>query len=196
MEEISNRLREIVEADARKRKGQILSQHEQREVENFYILAFAKANNLWIDDIYSLGSPTGLKGNESTILIDSTNSFVVKVNDLSNVKFLVSNLLNQVKDHNQLFPETRYELIGFTGIDNGLKRAPYIEVILKQDLVKEATQANPQEIIDFMESLNFVRNSDTSFSNDDYIVFDLYPRNVLKDHNGVIYVVDNIITKL
>ncbi len=195
MEEISNRLREIVEANEGKRKGQKLSQHEQREIENSYVLDFAKANNLWVDDIYTLGNPTGLKGNESTILVDPLLNFVIKVNDLSNVKFLISNLLNQVKSHNQLFPETRYDLVVFTGFDNGKNRAPYIEVILRQDLVKEAIQASTQEIIDFMESLNFVRITDTSFSNSEYTVSDLYPRNVLKDNNGIIYVVDNIISK-
>jgi hypothetical protein len=71
-------------------------------------------------------------------------NYVIKVNDLSNVKFLVSNLLNQAKAHNQLFPETRYDLVGFTGFENGKNRAPYIEVILKQDLVKEAIQASAQ----------------------------------------------------
>jgi hypothetical protein len=128
-------------------------------------------------------------------LVDTSMNYVIKVNDLSNVKFLVSNLLNQAKAHNQLFPETRYDLVGFTGFENGKNRAPYIEVILKQDLVKEAIQASAQEIIGFMRSLNFVRITDTSFSNSQYTVSDLYPRNVLKDNNGIIYVVDNNISK-
>jgi hypothetical protein len=62
MEEIANRLREAIEANERKRHGQKISQHEREDVEKKYILNYAKENNLWISNIYSLGSPTGLQG--------------------------------------------------------------------------------------------------------------------------------------
>ncbi len=196
MEEIANRLREIIETDERKRNGQKTPQHEREDLEKNFILKYAKENNLWINDIYSLGNSTGLRGNENTILVDIENNFVYKSNNLFNAQFLISNLLDQIIAHNQLFPETKYELAGFTGIDNGIKRAPYIEVVLKQGLVKDAVQASEEEIINFMNSLNFKQIGQAKFSNGEYIVADLHPRNALKDSNGVIYVVDDIIFRV
>lgn len=196
MEEIANRLREIVEADERKRNGQKISPYEREDLEKFFILKYAKENNLWIDDIYALGNPTGLQGNENTIIVDVENNVVYKSNNLFNANFLISNLLAQTLRHNQLFPETKYELAGFTGFDNGTKRAPYIEVVLKQDLVKDATQASTEEIQNFMKSLEFVQLEEAKFSNSEYVVSDLHPRNVLKDSHGTIYVIDDIVLKV
>jgi hypothetical protein len=103
----------------------------------------------------------------------------------------ITNLFNKVLLHNCLFPEVKYEFVGFTGIDNGTNRIPYVEVIFKQQLVDETVPATPNEIANFMQSLNFRKVNHTSFSNTQYIVFDLFPRNVLKDNNGNIYVVDS-----
>lgn len=105
------------------------------------------------------------------------------------------NSFKKIKIHNLLFPETKYDFIGFTGIDIGNHRPPHIEVIIKQDFVKDAVQASPCEIIEFMNSLDFKKINNTTFSNGQYIVADLYPRNVLKDNNGIIYVVDNIVSE-
>jgi len=79
--------------------------------------------------------------------------------------------------------------------ENGLNRPPHIEVIIKQDFIEKATQASPKEIADFMISLGFEKINDTSFTNGEYTVSDLFPRNVLKDENDIIYVVDNIVAK-
>ena len=129
MEEIADRLRKIIEADERKRNGQKISQYEREDLEKKFILKYAKENNLWINDFYSLGNSTGLRGNENTILVDIENNVVYKSNNLFNARFLISNLLNQIIAHNLLFPETKYELAGFTGIENGINRTPYIEVV-------------------------------------------------------------------
>ncbi len=196
MEEIADRLRKIIEADERKRNGQKISQYEREDLEKEFILKYAKENNLWINDIYSLGNSTGLRGNENTILVDTENNVVYKSNNLFNSRFLISNLLNQIISHNFLFPETKYELAGFTGIENGINRTPYIEVVLKQDLVKDAVQADEEEIVNFMNSLGFKQIGEAKFSNGEYIVADLHPRNVLRDRNGVIYVVDDIIFRV
>jgi Serine/Threonine/Tyrosine Kinase found in polyvalent proteins len=196
MEKIANQLQKVIEADERKRHGQKISQYEREDLEKRFILTYAKENGLWIDDIYSLGNSTGLRGNENTILVDIENNVVYKSNNLFNALFLISNLLNQLIAHNQLFSETKYELVGFTGIDNGIKRTPYIEVVLRQDLVKDAVQASKEEIANFVNSLGFKQIEEAKFVNDEYIVGDLHPRNVLKDRNGVIYVVDDIIHKV
>lgn len=85
-------------------------------------------------------------------------------------------------------------MVGFTGIDNGKNRVPYIEVILKQDYVPNAVQATEQEVAEYMLSVGFEAVNEHTFVLGKYTVSDLHPRNVLKDENGIIYVVDNIIT--
>jgi len=44
-----------------------------------------------------------------------------------------------------------------------------------------------------MESIGFQKIDEAKFTNEQYTVYDLYPRNVLKDGRGTIYVVDNIV---
>ncbi|MDM1499071.1 LPD38 domain-containing protein [Myroides odoratimimus] len=187
IEEITFKLRESKRANTEKLEG-----FELEDFEKHFVLQYAKENDIWIEDIYSLGEPIPGGGNENSLIINENRDFY-KVNNLFNTGFQVGKLLDQLEMHNKLFPETSYELIGFTGLDNGSKRAPLIEVILKQDFIEDATQASREEISNFMESLGFEKITDSSFKNKDYIVSDLHPRNVLKDSNGSILVIDDII---
>ena len=176
-------------------KLQELSSYEKQDLEKRIVLDYAKEKGLWIDDLYSLGNPSNAGGNENTLAIDQENNIVYKSNNLFNANHTISVLLEQIQLHNKLFPQTKYELVGFTGIDNGVKRVPHIEVILKQDFIKEAEQATPQEIDDYMEAISFQKVDEAKYTNGQYTVYDLYPRNVLKDKRGTIYVVDNIVRK-
>ena len=63
--------------------------------------------------------------------------------------------------------------------------------ILQQRLVKDAVLATPIEIDTYMAAIGFTkRNSEGRYANDYYEVWDLLPRNVLKDNDGDIYVID------
>ncbi|MDR1274681.1 MAG: hypothetical protein LBK12_09050 [Odoribacteraceae bacterium] len=172
-----------------------LSSHEVEDVEKRAVLDYAKDHGLWVEDLYSLGAPFAGGGNENTLAYDEASGVIYKSNNLFNSQNSVANLLDQVAAHNQLFPWTRYDLVGFTGIDNGGRRAPYIEVILRQRYVPDAVQATPGEIAGFMRSLGFERVNDHTFTNGEFRVSDLRPRNVLKDENGSIHVVDDIVTR-
>ena len=63
--------------------------------------------------------------------------------------------------------------------------------VLKQDFVKDA-EPTPQIAIDtYMAALGFNRQKTVGrYSNADYTVWDLIPRNVLRDRDGDIFVVD------
>jgi len=191
MEEVSNRIKRGFETIGE--KLQELSDHEKQDLEKKIVLTYAKEKGLWIEDLYTLGSPTNAGGYENTLAIDVKNNVVYKSNNLFNANHSIKTLIKQIQLHNLLFPETKYELVGFTGIDNGSKRAPYIEVILKQDFVKNAEQATPHEINSYMESIGFQKIDEAKYTNEQYTIHDLYPRNVLKDEQGIIYVVDNIV---
>ena len=145
---------------------------------------FAKENGLWIpmDQVFDLGTP-GPSGNENDTYV--SNDVIFKVNNLLNSGSILR-LFDKVRMHNEIFPDTFYQLHAFTGFD-GRSIMP----ILRQDLVKDA-EPTPQIAIDtYMAALGFNREGIVGrYSNADYIVWDLIPRNVLRDHDGDIFVVD------
>ena len=150
---------------------------------------FAKENGLWIpmDQVSNLGTP-GPSGNENDTYV--SNDVIFKVNNLLNSGSILR-LFDKVRMHNEVFPDTFYQLHAFTGFD-GRSIMP----ILRQDLVK-AAEPTPQIAIDtYMAALSFNREDIVGrYSNADYIVWDLIPRNVLRDHDGDIFVVDAEIKK-
>lgn len=63
--------------------------------------------------------------------------------------------------------------------------------VLQQRLVKDAQPATSIEIETYMAALGFTKmNNEGRFANGMYEVWDFVPRNVLKDKDGDIYVVD------
>lgn len=152
---------------------------EQRAAE-----AFAKEQGFWLpmEKVFDLGTP-GPSGNENDTYF--SDDFVYKVNNLLNCGSILR-LLDKVRMHNELFPDTFYQLHAFTGFDGRT-----IMPILKQDFVKDA-EPTPQIAIDtYMAALGFNREDMVGrYSNANYIVWDLIPRNVLRDRDGDIFVVD------
>ncbi|MDL2257067.1 hypothetical protein LJC06_02540 [Bacteroidales bacterium OttesenSCG-928-I14] len=192
IEDVSIFIRRSLNAASKKLQRQ-LSRYEKEDIERRISLEYAKVNRIWINDLYSLGIPFTGGGNENTLAYDNSKKIIYKSNNLINYHNSILSFLSGIKIHNEIFPETRYELVGFTGIDNGINRAPYIEVILKQDYVPNAIQASEKEITNYMQSLGFTSINKHTFFNHQYIISDLRPRNVLKSHEGDIFVVDDII---
>ena len=135
-----------------------------------------------MDNVFDLGVP-GPCGNENDTYF--SNDIVYKVNNLLNSGSILR-LLDKVKMHNEIFPDTFYQLHAFTGFDGRT-----IMPILKQDFIKDASPT-PQIAIDtYMAALGFNREDAIGrYSNSDYIVWDLIPRNILRDGDGDIFVVD------
>ena len=146
--------------------------------------AYAKENGLWVpmERIAELGTP-GMSGNENELYV--SDDIIFKVNNLMNTGSILA-LLEKALMHNELFPETFYRLYGFTGFGG---RSVY--PILQQDLIKEA-DSTPQIAIDtFMAALGFDKEDRPGrYSNNRYLVWDLLPRNVLRDKDGDLFVVD------
>ena len=66
-----------------------------------------------------------------------------------------------------------------------------------QPLIKNANPATNVEIETYMAALGFSKlEMQGSFSNGSYNVWDLLPRNILKDSEGDLYIVDAEIEKL
>lgn len=157
---------------------------EQRIAEQY-----AKENGIWIamSDIFGLGVP-GPSGNENDTYV--SGNIIYKVNNLLNSGSILK-LLEKIFAHNTLFPNTYYILYGFTGFD-GRSVMP----ILQQQLVKDAMPATSVEIETYMAALGFMKiNNEGRYANSDYEVWDLVPRNVLRDKDGDIYIIDAEIAK-
>lgn len=67
-----------------------------------------------------------------------------------NHQITLSSFFEGLEGHNAIFPETQYELVGFTGFDKGEGKTPYIEPILIQDFVLDAEQATQEDIDNYM----------------------------------------------
>ena len=187
--EIADELRRRCQLyEAQLRDGQVNVNRldvEQRAAEQY-----AKDNGVWIpmSDIFDLGVP-GPSGNENDTYV--SNNIIYKVNNLLNAGSILR-LLDRVIWHNNLFYDTAYSLYGFTGFDGRT-----IMPVLQQRLVKDAVPATSVEIETYMAALGFLKmNNEGRFANSEYEVWDLVPRNVLKDADGDIFIIDAEIRRL
>ena len=97
---------------------------------------------------------------------------------------------DRISIHNGLFPDTKYELIGFTKTEKGFA------FVLEQPYIDGADCATEEEIEEFMKVIGFPNREDKEYWNDYYTVKDIHPGNVLKvkDRDGSfkMFVIDPI----
>lgn len=155
------------------------------DIDNSTAENLAKEKNLWIDisEVVNLGTPAP-SGVENEVYLNKKGNLVYKVNNLMTSR-CVSDFLQRILLHNSIFPQTGYELYGFTGFGNG-----NIYPILKQSYIFDSVYATPVEIDTYMSALDFDKVDEATFTNGEIIISDLYPRNVLKDKDGDLFVVD------
>ena len=154
------------------------------EVEQRVAEQYAKENGIWLpmSDVFDLGVP-GPSGNENDTYV--SNDIIYKVNNLLNTGSILR-LLQRTTWHNNLFYDTAYTFFGFTGFDGRT-----VMPVLQQRLVKNAVPASPIEIETYMAAIGFVKkNNEGRYANSEYEVWDLVPRNVLKDKDGDIFIID------
>lgn len=131
---------------------------------------------------FDLGTP-GPSGNENDTYV--AKETIYKVNNLLNSGGICK-LLDKILLHNLIFPNTAYRFYGFTGYD-GRSVMP----VLEQDRICEAQPATQIMIDTYMSAIGFTKEDvEGRFTNGDYVVWDLVPRNVLIDADGDVYVVD------
>lgn len=144
---------------------------------------YAKEVGLWIpfDDTLKWRKLSG--GNENEVFL-SDNSHIYKINNLMNDGGILP-LLERILLHNRYFPETFYELVGFTGME-GRSVFP----VLRQQYIRRGIEVDAPEIEAYMLKLGFRKTGDYSYTNGEVSIDDLRPRNVLKDANGTFYIID------
>ena len=154
--------------------------------------ALAKENNAWVDmgDLGTLGTPLS-SGVENDVYIQEGTGFVYKVNNLSTSKGNIKTFLDRLNHTNKIFPLGEYELVGFAGFGNGS-----VYPIVKQRFVSDATFATKEQIDNYMQSLGLKSTSkEGEYTNGEYVVSDVRPRNVLVSKQGNIYVIDADVKK-
>jgi len=196
MEEITRNLRRSIEESYRNAqensRTREIDEPNRIDVENRIVEEYAKKYNLWlpINDVFKMGGAFP-SGNENDVFFSENEQVIYKINNLLNNEGSVLSLLDRLCAFNKIFPETQYEIYGFSGFGNG-----NVYPVLKQQYVNSATEALDDEIETFMQSIGFRKNGKGSFENGIYEVSDLFPRNVLKDKNGVLYIVDANVSAL
>ena len=184
IQEIANELHRrscLYEEELRESKNNV----RPSEIECRVAEGYAKEKGLWlpIAQVFGLGVP-GPCGNENDTYV--SDDIIFKVNNLLNSRGSVVQYFQKIFLHNTLFSETAYSFYVFTGFPGGT-----IMPIFKQNLIKEATPATTIEIATYMAALGFRSTSLAGrYTNDKFEVWDLLPRNVLKDDEGDIFVVD------
>lgn len=161
-----------------------LNEAEKRAAEEY-----AKKENLWlpISDVFSLGLP-GPSGSESDTFLADTGH-VYKTNNLLHCGDSIVSCLNRFAIFNMVFFDSAYTFVGFTGFD-GRSVFP----IVRQAYIKEGKNATQNEIDCYMAALGFDKVENGKFVNNQFLVWDLFPKNVLKDSTGDIFVIDAEIT--
>ena len=171
----------LYEGELREGKKYVRASDVERTVAEKY----ANELGLWtpIHQIFDLGTP-GPSGNENDTYV--SDNIIFKVNNLLNSNGSVLQLFSKILLHNMLFVETAYKFYGFTGFPGSS-----IMPIFTQHLIKDATPATMVEIATYMAALGFDSTSTKGrFTNQEFEVWDLLPRNVLKDSEGDIFVID------
>lgn len=74
---------------------------------------------------------------------------------------------------------------------------PFVMPVLEQERICESQPATQIMIDTYMSALGFEKESQTGrYSNGEYMVWDVVPRNVLVDKDGDMYVIDAEIAKI
>ena len=146
---------------------------------------FASEFDLWlpVNQMFEIGEP-GPSGNENDTYIKQ--EYIYKVNNLLNSQGSVIRLFDKVILHNTIFPETSYTFYKFTGF-----KGSTIMPIFRQNFIKNSYPATQIEITTYMAALGFDSTEKKGcYTNSKYKVWDVLPRNVLKDKDGDIFVID------
>lgn len=184
MEEVSNLLfrsstKDETESDSRAAyRGNLYG--EQALIEKY-----AEETGCWytIDDVFAMGIP-GPSGSENDTYVDRRGGIVYKTNNLIHTGSFYK-LFRRLQIHNSLFPQTAYSLLGFTGY-----KGRTVYPLLKQRYIERACPALPSEIDAYMLALNFSKVSEWTYTNGKILISDLKPKNVLRDEEGDLYVID------
>ena len=159
------------------------SEQQVKSQEAARLIDFSKKNNLWFSK-FDASNYISEGAEQKVYLINSYQVF--KLNDsiyFTNWLDYLHNLLL----HNFFFPDTSYELIGFTSLNKTLYS------VVKQNYIQITEPTNLSVVKQFLEVNGFlnIRNHDYFNPNLGIILEDLHDENVLVN-NGIYYFIDTV----
>jgi len=159
------------------------SEQQVKSQEAARLIDFSKKNNLWFSK-FDASNYISEGAEQKVYLINSYQVF--KLNDsiyFTNWLDYLHNLLL----HNFFFPDTSYELIGFTSLNKTLYS------VVKQNYIQITEPTNLSVVKQFLEANGFlnIRNHDYFNPNLGIILEDLHDENVLVN-NGIYYFIDTV----
>ncbi len=159
------------------------SEQQVKSQEAARLIDFAKKNNLWFSK-FDASNYISEGAEQKVYLMNSYQVF--KLNDsiyFTNWLDYLHNLLL----HNFFFPDTSYELIGFTSLNKTLYS------VVKQNYIQITEPTNLSVVKQFLKVNGFlnIRNHDYFNPNLGIILEDLHDENVLVN-NGIYYFIDTV----
>lgn len=155
---------------------------------------YAKREGIWLDPKEFNTERNGFisKGVEAYVHRSDDGNTVTKLMDYKMIDRHATPLDfidNRISAFNYLFPETKYELVGFTRDSKGDFR-----FVVKQRLIRDAVYSTPVERQNLMrdKGLEMTDKYGEAFANNLYKVSDLHEKNALKGKDGNIYVIDAV----
>jgi hypothetical protein len=154
-----------------------------REQETKRLEIFISERGLWITDLDF--SQYVSEGAEQRVYLKGSG-YVFKLNDAIYYRFWLDYFHNLLL-HNFFFPDTAYELVGFT-IDNG-----NLYAVVKQSYVTITQATDLNQVKAFLETNGFINNRNNDYINPELgiILEDLHDENVLTK-NDVLYFIDTV----
>ena len=132
------------------------------------------------------------RGFESSVFVTSDRKFVNKVNDMSLHRFDIATFFDRLAMHNFLFPETKYELVGFTEMNGDFS------AIVKQPFIQAAYESDRDDVKRHLEKLGFEKLSGMNaerglWRREEILMSDINGKNnVLSDKKGNLLFIDPI----
>ncbi len=156
-------------------------QIREQEAERLEVFIFE--NNLWIGDIDF--SQYVSEGAEQRVFLQNSEN-VRKLNDAIYYSFWKDYFYNLLL-HNFFFPDTAYELIGFT------KENDTLFAVVQQAYVAITHPTNLKKVKEFLGSNGFINNRNHDYFNPELgiILEDLHDENVLT-RNNILYFIDTV----
>jgi hypothetical protein len=159
------------------------------KIEDTSLETFAKENSLWIEDYKEkFGENPHGQGAESDVYFSEDGKTAYKINSGIHHAFWVD-FFNRIAAHNEYFPGTRYDLVGFTKKDGKLA------IILRQlaiDAIRGATADEVKADIELsgfkFNGINNVRDEENGVT-----IRDLHDQNALINEDGNVVYIDPII---
>lgn len=169
-----------------------------KEEESAVIERYAKENKIWISDLDLVYEKEYSSGAEAKVYLSDGGKTVTKVIKNASHHKSWNSFLNRIAVYNSIFPETKYEVIGF-GNKNG-----NLSIVLKQPFVSYKRGASIEEVDNDMKNRGFEKLGKGAFINRDtgvyirdlyYEMFDMKKtnRNVIISKNGEIRYIDPVI---